>query len=292
MERTKKPLESSMPDAINCSTDKKYTNVPNQLIKNPDISGTAKALMSLLLSNSVGWKSHMEIIKTMMKEKEYALKAGVRELEEAGYLRRIRYRMQSTKVFVGTIWLYSDEPGVFNSSKYECVLRKNGYELDDEKEPTTRKATTGKPSCGFFKEEKQKEENEEKEEKESTKEKEVKEEEKEKIKEEKKENKTKEKFTPPTIEEVRQYCLERKNNVDPEMWFNFYESKGWMIGKNKMKNWKAAVITWERHEINSFTPLRTGNRKPVKKYIDDYGDRYYFDDKTGNYYNKEGVLYR
>ena len=52
---------------------------------------------------------------------------------------------------------------------------------------------------------------------------------------------------PPTLDEVRDYCLERKNNVDAESFINFYESKGWMIGKNKMKDWKAAVRTWERN---------------------------------------------
>ena len=54
------------------------------------------------------------------------------------------------------------------------------------------------------------------------------------------------KFTPPSIEEVRDYCLERMNNVDPEKFIDFYESKGWMVGKNKMKDWRAAVRTWER----------------------------------------------
>ena len=52
-------------------------------------------------------------------------------------------------------------------------------------------------------------------------------------------------FIKPTIEEIELYCTERKNNVDPKKWFNFYEAKGWMIGKNKMKNWKAAIHTWE-----------------------------------------------
>lgn len=54
------------------------------------------------------------------------------------------------------------------------------------------------------------------------------------------------KFIPPTLEEVQAYCYERNNNVDAEKWFNFYQSKGWMVGKNKMKDWKAAVRTWER----------------------------------------------
>ena len=56
------------------------------------------------------------------------------------------------------------------------------------------------------------------------------------------------KFIPPTVEEVREYCNERNNNVNPQAFIDFYESKGWMIGKNKMKNWKAAVRTWERKE--------------------------------------------
>ena len=52
-------------------------------------------------------------------------------------------------------------------------------------------------------------------------------------------------FKPPTIEEVKEYCKERKNGIDVIKWWNFYNSKGWMIGKNKMKDWQSAVITWE-----------------------------------------------
>jgi len=55
-------------------------------------------------------------------------------------------------------------------------------------------------------------------------------------------------FTPPTLQEVRAYCLERGNSVDPERFVDFYSSKGWMIGKNKMKDWRACVRTWERGE--------------------------------------------
>lgn len=57
-------------------------------------------------------------------------------------------------------------------------------------------------------------------------------------------------FVPPTIEEVKEYCKERGNNVDAEKFVDFYESKGWMVGKNKMKSWKACVRTWERSDDN------------------------------------------
>lgn len=55
-------------------------------------------------------------------------------------------------------------------------------------------------------------------------------------------------FVPPTVDDVREYCSERGNNVNPEVFVDFYESKGWLIGKSKMKDWKAAVRTWERSE--------------------------------------------
>jgi hypothetical protein len=59
------------------------------------------------------------------------------------------------------------------------------------------------------------------------------------------------KFTPPSIDDVFNYCLERSNEVDSNKFINFYESKDWMIGKNKMKDWKAAVRTWEGRKEKS-----------------------------------------
>jgi hypothetical protein len=62
---------------------------------------------------------------------------------------------------------------------------------------------------------------------------------------EEKELKNDKKFIIPKIEEIKNYCQERNNNVNSDKFFNFYESKGWMVGKNKMKDWKAAIRTWE-----------------------------------------------
>ena len=55
-------------------------------------------------------------------------------------------------------------------------------------------------------------------------------------------------FTPPTLEQVTEYCLERNKGVDPVRWFNYYTANGWRVGKNPMKDWKAAVRTWEKEE--------------------------------------------
>lgn len=55
-------------------------------------------------------------------------------------------------------------------------------------------------------------------------------------------------FQKPSLEEIRQYCISRGNQVDPEQFFNFYESKGWMVGRSHMKDWRASVRTWEKRE--------------------------------------------
>lgn len=61
-------------------------------------------------------------------------------------------------------------------------------------------------------------------------------------------------FKPPSVEDVAAYCKERNNNVDPENFCDFYQSKNWYVGKNKMKDWKAAVRTWEKTENKSAAP--------------------------------------
>lgn len=60
-----------------------------------------------------------------------------------------------------------------------------------------------------------------------------------------------ERFTPPSVEEVAAYCLERQNGIDPEEFVCFYASKGWRVGQSPMKSWKHAVITWEKKRRSS-----------------------------------------
>lgn len=64
-------------------------------------------------------------------------------------------------------------------------------------------------------------------------------------------------FVKPTVEEIRAYCEERKNGLDAQAFFDFYESKGWKVGAAKMKDWRASVRTWEQRRKNE----NTGGRK-------------------------------
>lgn len=56
------------------------------------------------------------------------------------------------------------------------------------------------------------------------------------------------KFEPPTIEEVEKYCRYNRYTIDPVQFVAYYESNGWMVGRQKMNNWKAAVVTWVKRQ--------------------------------------------
>lgn len=68
-------------------------------------------------------------------------------------------------------------------------------------------------------------------------------------------------FDVPSVEEVAAYCLERKNTINAQKFCDHYEARGWMIGKNKMKSWKAAVRTWEQSGFNTPTKTASGGIK-------------------------------
>lgn len=68
------------------------------------------------------------------------------------------------------------------------------------------------------------------------------------------EEKPQKRFVPPSVEEVREYCRKNGKNVDAEAFVAFYESKGWMVGKNKMKSWQSATTTWDKSQCRSPNP--------------------------------------
>jgi hypothetical protein len=80
-------------------------------------------------------------------------------------------------------------------------------------------------------------------------------------------------FIPPSLPEVQNYCQERKNSVNPEKWLNFYQSNGWKVGKNSMKDWKAAVRTWESNSFGS-------SAKPQSKH-NNFEDQDYYANTEG-----------
>lgn len=79
-------------------------------------------------------------------------------------------------------------------------------------------------------------------------------------------------FEKPSISDIKQYCMERNNNVNAEQFYDHYESNGWKVGKNAMKDWKAAVRTWEKNNYNK--PAKSNKQNAidvVNKLMREYG---------------------
>lgn len=79
-------------------------------------------------------------------------------------------------------------------------------------------------------------------------------------------------FQKPTIEEVKAYCEERQNGIDPQRFIDYYESNGWRVGKTSMKDWQATIRNWERNDRK-----RKSEPQPIKQKQDwfaDYANKY------------------
>ena len=83
-------------------------------------------------------------------------------------------------------------------------------------------------------------------------------------------------FSKPSLEEIKEYCSERKNKVNAEKFYNYYESNGWKVGRNKMKDWKACIRTWEQNEkkYDKEKPQQHSDSE-YKKMADDYSEMKY-----------------
>lgn len=74
------------------------------------------------------------------------------------------------------------------------------------------------------------------------------------IEEIKKENKKRNIFSVPSVDEIKEYCQQRQNKINANSFYDYYQSKGWMIGKNKMKDWQACIRTWEHKDKKEVSP--------------------------------------
>lgn len=204
-----------------------YTIICNHVFRNNRLSWKAKGLLAEMLSMPNDWKfSTIELIQRA-KDGRDAVYSAIKELEDAGYLQREKATNEKGQ-FIG-----------YDYNVYETPVA----EFPDTEKPLTEKPLTEKPSLLSTNNVPSEEgttlpdstpiiieENNP-----STIPPIIPQEEK--------------RFRKPTLEEVKAYCEERRNGVDPQRFIDFYESKGWMIGKSRMKSWKACVRTWERRDV-------------------------------------------
>ena len=101
-------------------------------------------------------------------------------------------------------------------------------------------------------------------------------------------------FIPPTLEEVKAYCIERNNNIDAEYFIDFQEARGWVLSNGKkMKDWKATIRTWEKNNFNR-KPVNKNSKEDainvVKELMDEYANEQ-FEDNNGVIDVTDSVVY-
>lgn len=199
-----------------------FTIIQNEALRDERLSIEARGLLAFMLTMTDGWDFSIKGLAAQTNLTEHKTMILTKELKEAGYLEQ-RNTTNSKGAFVGREWIVYEVPALSKNRTAE-----NPHCGKTELRGTR---TADSPHCGKvpvlrstnYKEVPNKR---------STKEKEG----------------TK-RFKPPTVEEVRAYCQERKNGIDPETFVDHYTANGWKVGgKSPMKDWKAAVRTWEKRD--------------------------------------------
>lgn len=103
----------NLPDFKNCTIENNFTQIPNEILRNPHLSYKAKGLICTLLSNQSGWKSTIKGLAKISSDSSGSVRSGLKELEQHGYLLRLHYREIHKKQYVGYIWLYTNVPFTF-----------------------------------------------------------------------------------------------------------------------------------------------------------------------------------
>ena len=214
----------------------KFTVVDNYALQDKSLSLKARGLLVTMLSLPDNWQfSENGLCSIFQKDGQASIRSGLKELEEGGYLTRKRARDSFGRVS-NVEWIVCDYPHLENPS----VVNPN---LDFRPQLNTKQSNTEiikelmnmppispngdiPPKGGMTAPKNQKK-----------------------------------RFVPPSVDEVRAYCQERGNHIDPQRFVDFYTANGWTQGRGKpIKDWRAAVRTWEGRDTGRTTG---GNTKPV-----------------------------
>lgn len=198
-------------------TDVKFTKIANVLITDQRLSSGAKVLYCYLRSKPTNWKViNSDIINTLQMSQESVAKY-FKELISAGWIDRKKEQDEKGQLLGGFIYFLFDLP------KKSIQEETPDTEKTQIREKPRHNNTNNINNTDLL------------------------------SKTDSLLLATPKKFVKPTTEEIQTYCKEIGANINAEQFYDYYESKGWMIGKNKMKDWKAAVRTWKRNRAENET---------------------------------------
>ena len=194
--------------------ERDYTVINNTILKDTRISWKAKGLFCYLLSLPKDWNICMNDLKNRAKDGIDGLKSAVKELKEYGYLIQKRNKDEKGR-FLKTVYIIVENPQVENPQVENPQVE--NPQVENPQLLNTNIQNTNLKNTD--------------------------------IQNTKRENKQ---FTPPTLEDVAEYCKERNNNIDPMQFIDYYSARGWRFNNGgKMKDWRATVRTWERRNYSN-----------------------------------------
>lgn len=197
-----------------------YTVMSNHHLRDKSLTLKAKGLLSLVLSLPDSWNYSIEGLAEINKEGVSAVRSALKELETAGYVSRKRVRDEKG-LLRETEYTFCEHPAC-EKPKLENPTLENRTQIN--KDPLSTDCTKYSPTTpnGVVP-----------------------------PKGEPTPKRERKRFTPPKLEEVEAYCRSRQNGIDASKFIDYYESVGWKVGKQPMKDWKAAVRTWERRDASN-----------------------------------------
>lgn len=220
---------------VKTKKERNYTVLDNTFIQDASLSWKAKGLMTYLLSLPDDWEIHLSEIEKHSTDGKAALRSAINELKEHGYLRAEQKRKDNR--FAEMIYVIIENPAENEKSLFTDFQETEKQETEklNSENQTLQNTNTNKVL------KKQNTDNiysaKPKPNQETT------------IKQKR--------FIKPTILEIFSYCSERKNNIDAQYFYDYYESKGWLVGKSGMKDWQACIRTWERKQKDYSKPQRS-----------------------------------
>ena len=209
--------------AIYRNKTQQFTVVAQNLIRDNRLTLKDLGLLVRLLSLPDNWEFNERGLYSIFEQDgKTSIRTGLKNLERLGYLKREQKQQKNGK-FANIEWSIYDTPQNPRSEKPRS-------EKPNTENPRSENVTQYNTNQSITNNSITNREGKEK---------------------------TASRFIPPTLEDVQAYCQERKNTVDPGRFIDYYASKGWYIGKNKMKDWRAAVRNWERSQKAAPTPQNT-----------------------------------
>lgn len=198
----------------------RYTMIDNAILQSWELTPEEKSILIYLLSMPENWVVIKNKLISDCNIGRDRFNRAWKGLQEKGYVQSIRVIDKDTKQIKGWNHIVYEEPVLPDSQVTEKPLVGN----------TESRETRNSEIQSVYKEQIKQSNN-------LTKETDI--------------EKPKKVFTPPTLEEVKEYLKSKDSNIDPERFINYYEATDWMRGNTKIKNWKACVKTWESKETNS-----------------------------------------